>query len=306
MVGAALDAPRAQARRARRSTSTLARDLPLVSVDPVLFEQVFVNLLENAAKYTPAGSPIEIARARATDARRDRGRATAGRACRRDARSASSRSSIAARTPASAASGSGLRSAARSSRRTAARIARREPRRAAARVFRIALPLAGDAAVAAARARGARMSERRPLVLVVEDEPQMRRFLRASLAVARLPAARGGDARAKRVALATSHNPELVLLDLGLPDGDGIELTRAAARVDRSAPIIVISARGREDDKVARARRRRRRLPDQAVRRERAARAHARRAAPRAARDRRRRSRCSSSARCASTSRAAR
>jgi two-component system sensor histidine kinase KdpD len=38
----------------------LPKDLPLVSVDPVLFEQVFVNLLENAGKYTPAGSPIEV------------------------------------------------------------------------------------------------------------------------------------------------------------------------------------------------------------------------------------------------------
>jgi two-component system, OmpR family, sensor histidine kinase KdpD len=39
----------------------LPHDLPLLSVDPVLFEQVFVNLLDNATKYTPPGSPIEIA-----------------------------------------------------------------------------------------------------------------------------------------------------------------------------------------------------------------------------------------------------
>jgi len=49
--------------------------------------------------------------------------------------------------------------------------------------------------------------------------------------------------------LATSHNPELVLLDLGLPDGDGIELTRTLRTWSR-VPIIVISARGREADKV--------------------------------------------------------
>jgi two-component system, OmpR family, sensor histidine kinase KdpD len=45
---------------ARKVTVSIAADVPLVSVDPVLFEQVFVNLLENAEKYTPAGSPIEI------------------------------------------------------------------------------------------------------------------------------------------------------------------------------------------------------------------------------------------------------
>ncbi|MDB4989071.1 MAG: two component transcriptional regulator, winged helix family, partial [Myxococcaceae bacterium] len=49
--------------------------------------------------------------------------------------------------------------------------------------------------------------------------------------------------------LATSHNPEVILLDLGLPDGDGIELTKTLRGWSR-VPIIVLSARGREDDKV--------------------------------------------------------
>ena len=88
-----------------------------------------------------------------------------------------------------------------------------------------------------------------PLVLVVEDEPQMRRFLRAALTARPfrlLEAATVSEAKL----LATSHNPELVLLDLGLPDGDGIELT-ASLRTWSRVPIIVISARGRESDKVA-------------------------------------------------------
>lgn len=46
--------------RDREVKVTLAEDLPLAFVDPVLFEQVFVNLFENAAKYTPAGSPLEV------------------------------------------------------------------------------------------------------------------------------------------------------------------------------------------------------------------------------------------------------
>jgi two-component system KDP operon response regulator KdpE len=86
------------------------------------------------------------------------------------------------------------------------------------------------------------------LVLVVEDEPQMRRFIRASLAshgYRVLEAERAAEV----VMLTTSHNPALVLLDLGLPDGDGIEVTRQIREWSR-VPILVISARGREDDKV--------------------------------------------------------
>lgn len=86
-------------------------------------------------------------------------------------------------------------------------------------------------------------------VLVVEDEPQMRKFIRASLTshgYRVLEAERAVQA----VMMLTSHNPDLVLLDLGLPDGDGIELTKQLREWSR-VPIIVISARGREDDKVA-------------------------------------------------------
>jgi two-component system sensor histidine kinase KdpD len=60
LVGAALGRLESKL-KGRKLTTSLPADLPFVSVDPVLFEQVFVNLLENAAKYTPAGSPIEIA-----------------------------------------------------------------------------------------------------------------------------------------------------------------------------------------------------------------------------------------------------
>jgi two-component system, OmpR family, KDP operon response regulator KdpE len=87
-----------------------------------------------------------------------------------------------------------------------------------------------------------------PLVLVVEDEPQMRRFLRATLSshgyrVVEAETAAGG------VAQATGYTPDLVLLDLGLPDGDGLLVTRRL-REWSSVPILVLSARGRESDKV--------------------------------------------------------
>ena len=92
------------------------------------------------------------------------------------------------------------------------------------------------------------MTEPRTLVLVVEDEPQMRRFIRATLTSHgyRLIEA---STSAEALTLATTHNPEIVLLDLGLPDGDGIEITKRIREWSRM-PIIVISARGREDDKV--------------------------------------------------------
>lgn len=93
------------------------------------------------------------------------------------------------------------------------------------------------------------MSEPGALVLVVEDEPQMRRFIRASLTSHGYHIVETERAD-EVVRLMTSHNPELLLLDLGLPDGDGIDVTREL-RVWSRVPIIVISARGREDDKVA-------------------------------------------------------
>jgi two-component system KDP operon response regulator KdpE len=83
----------------------------------------------------------------------------------------------------------------------------------------------------------------------VEDEKQMRRFLRTALAAQDYRVAEAESVR-EALTAATTSNPELILLDLGLPDGDGIELTRRI-REWSQVPIIVISARGKEDDKVA-------------------------------------------------------
>jgi two-component system KDP operon response regulator KdpE len=86
------------------------------------------------------------------------------------------------------------------------------------------------------------------LVLVVEDEPPVLRFLRATLAA---NGYRVVEANTGAMALveAATRSPDLVLLDLGLPDLDGMEVTRRL-REWSTRPIIVISARGREDDKV--------------------------------------------------------
>lgn len=92
------------------------------------------------------------------------------------------------------------------------------------------------------------MSQPRQTILVIEDELQMRRFLRASLdgngyQVFEAETAQDG------LAQAGARSPDLVLLDLGLPDLDGLEVTQQL-RTWTKLPIIVISARGKEEDKI--------------------------------------------------------
>ncbi|HUX20664.1 MAG TPA: response regulator, partial [Spirochaetia bacterium] len=88
----------------------------------------------------------------------------------------------------------------------------------------------------------------RPLVLAIDDEARVLNFLRASLASQdyRVIEAANG---ATGLSLAASHVPDVILLDLGLPDMDGVDLLRKA-RVFSSVPVIVLSARGQERDKV--------------------------------------------------------
>ena len=87
-----------------------------------------------------------------------------------------------------------------------------------------------------------------PVVVLVEDEPQIRRFLRATLTGQgyRLFEASTGAAG---IIEAGSRQPDVVIIDLGLPDMDGIEVIRRL-REWTAVPIIVLSARGQERDKV--------------------------------------------------------
>ncbi len=87
-----------------------------------------------------------------------------------------------------------------------------------------------------------------PIVVVVEDEPQIRRFLRATLqgqGYRLFEAATGADGLVE----AASRQPDVVIVDLGLPDMDGLEVIRRL-REWSSVPVIVLSARGGERDKV--------------------------------------------------------
>jgi two-component system KDP operon response regulator KdpE len=93
------------------------------------------------------------------------------------------------------------------------------------------------------------MTGPKPVVLLIEDEPQMRRFLRAALDPHGYHLVEAETAR-EGMGHAAAYNPEVVLLDLGLPDLDGLEVTRRL-REWSLVPIIVLSARGQESDKVA-------------------------------------------------------
>jgi two-component system KDP operon response regulator KdpE len=88
-----------------------------------------------------------------------------------------------------------------------------------------------------------------PLVLVVEDDEQMRRYLRAGLASHGYRLQEAANAE-QGIRLAVEYPPDVVLLDLGLPDKDGIEVARKL-REWSQVPILVLSARGQEEQKVA-------------------------------------------------------
>ncbi len=85
-------------------------------------------------------------------------------------------------------------------------------------------------------------------VLVVEDELPMQRFLRATLLANGYLVTEAGTG-ALAVMHASRHAPDVVVLDLGLPDQDGVSVVRQLRAFSRM-PIVVLSARGREEDKV--------------------------------------------------------
>src|SRR6266702_4143554 len=87
-----------------------------------------------------------------------------------------------------------------------------------------------------------------PIVVLIEDEPQIRRFLRATLhgqGYRLFEAATGADG----IVEVGSRQPDVVIIDLGLPDMDGVAVIRRL-REWTAVPVIVLSARGQERDKV--------------------------------------------------------
>ena len=92
------------------------------------------------------------------------------------------------------------------------------------------------------------MSELRTRILIVEDEAEIRRFVRLTLEAEGVEAFEA-DGVQRGLIEAASRRPDLVVLDLGLPDGDGVDLIRNL-RTWSAVPLIVLSARSGEADKI--------------------------------------------------------
>lgn len=88
----------------------------------------------------------------------------------------------------------------------------------------------------------------RPVALLVEDEPQIRRFLRTALEAEGWHVHETGTSKQGLIDAGT-RKPDLLIVDLGLPDGDGVSLIREL-RGWSEVPVIVLSARAGEGDKV--------------------------------------------------------
>ncbi|HLQ76021.1 MAG TPA: response regulator [Terriglobia bacterium] len=86
-------------------------------------------------------------------------------------------------------------------------------------------------------------------ILIIEDDPEIRRFLRTTLTAEEYRLQEATTA-AEGIARATRRPPDAIVLDLGLPDADGLEVIRQIREWNKSLPIIVLSVRARERDKI--------------------------------------------------------
>jgi two-component system KDP operon response regulator KdpE len=88
-----------------------------------------------------------------------------------------------------------------------------------------------------------------PEILVIEDEVQIRRFLRTTLSAEHYRL-REASTATEGIKLTTEQKPDVIVVDLGLPDADGIEVIRHIRKANSNIPIIVLSVRSNERDKI--------------------------------------------------------
>ncbi len=223
----------------------LAPDLPMLALDAVLFEQALFNLLDNAAKYASPHTTIRVQAWRERDSvylqvldegdgippgdlehifdkfyraqKGDRVRAGTGLGL------AISRGFVDAMD--------GTITATNRTDRTGA-------------VFTIRLPIPVQLQAIGHR----RMSAPSLRVLVIDDEPPIRKLLRMGLSSQGYEILEAPNGKTGLELLA--HDPDLVILDLGLPDIPGLDLLRTIRAQNESVPIVVLSSRGDEAGKV--------------------------------------------------------
>lgn len=92
------------------------------------------------------------------------------------------------------------------------------------------------------------MTEPKHRILIIEDDPPLRRFLRVTLETQAYQIVEASNAT-DGLRIAASEQPDLIVLDLGLPDLDGLEVIKRL-RAWTTIPVIVVSARGKEREKV--------------------------------------------------------
>ncbi|MCC6568763.1 MAG: response regulator transcription factor [Anaerolineales bacterium] len=93
------------------------------------------------------------------------------------------------------------------------------------------------------------MTQTNQRILVVDDETPIRRYLRAALTAQGFTVHEASDGN-EAIQAVLSHRPDMIILDLGLPDMDGIEVTRRLREWSQT-PIIILSVREAENDKIA-------------------------------------------------------
>ena len=223
----------------------LSPDLPMLELDAVLFEQVLFNLLDNAAKYAPAGTTISIRGAR------DQGNGLAadpGRGQRHPA----GRTGERVRQVLSRAEGRSCSSRHRPRSRDLARLCRGDARHDFGRQpHRPQRCRPNHPAARASREQcaGYRRMNAAPIkVLVIDDEPPIRKLLRMGLSTQGYDILEASNGKMALEKLA--EGPALIILDLGLPDIQGHELLRMIRGRNESVPIVVLSSRGDEAGKV--------------------------------------------------------
>ena len=223
----------------------LAKDLPMVQIDPVLFEQALFNLLDNAAKYAPAGTTVRI-QSLGRPGFRWFGGLGRGR------RDSSRRSGAYLRQvlpgqegrPRARRDWAGPCDFPRLRRGHARQHCCRQPHRSdRSRIYNQATDPPGIAKVGHRR-----MTAPPPKVLVIDDEPPIRRLLKMGLTTQGYQILEAPNGKAALALL--GEGPDLVILDLGLPDIQGHELLRMIRARNESVPIVVLSSRGDEAGKV--------------------------------------------------------